>query len=192
MAKELHTIDIISEIARRNKDVKEFNIAVYRYVPQALTNNGRLKTRIVKSTPINRLVKSIRSIKISKVWSIGLMSRVKMKNGQYYHIPQIDFEIPVSKDNLNLVKKCLSGTVKVFPGYILQTGNSYHYLGLKLLKQKGWQEFIGRCVLCNKPRAKTIVDSRWCGHSLITDCTNLRIFANHSKTEPRVIEFIAG
>lgn len=190
--KKLHTIDIISEIARRNKNIKEFNIAIYRYVPQALTNEGRLKIYSIKSNPITRLEKSIRSIKVSSKWAIGLTSCVKMKNGEYHHIPQIDFEISASKQNLILIKKSLSKIVKVFPGYILQTNNSYHYLGLKLLTQKDWHEFIGRCILCNKPKAKVIVDDRWCGHSLRSGCSNLRIFATHSKTEPRVIELITG
>jgi len=51
--KNLHTIDVIYEIIRRNKSVKELNFAVYFYVPEILTNKDRLKIYPVKVNQIN-------------------------------------------------------------------------------------------------------------------------------------------
>lgn len=194
--RELHTIDVVYEIIRRNKSVKELNFAVYFYVPEVLTNKDRLKIYPVKVNQINNfqdLQKKLHSIKIPKKWFLGLTSRVKMLDGEYRHIPQIDFECPISKKNLNLIKKQFSQIIKTFPGYILESGKSYHYMGLRLLKEEEWKKFIGKCLLCNfceENRIECMVDGRWFGHSLLRGDTNLRIFATKSSPEPKVVTFL--
>ena len=50
--KNLHTIDVIYEIIRRNKSVKELNFAVYFYIPETLTEKGRLKIYPIKVNQI--------------------------------------------------------------------------------------------------------------------------------------------
>lgn len=67
--KKLHTIDIIYEIIRRNKSVREFNFAVYLYIPETITERGRLKIYSVKVNQINNFQdfqKKLHSIKIPK------------------------------------------------------------------------------------------------------------------------------
>ena len=194
--KNLHTIDVIYEIIRRNKSVKELNFAVYFYIPETLTEKGRLKIYPIKVNQITNfqdLRKKLDSIKIPKNWILGLISRVEMNNGEYRHIPQIDFECQISKKNLNLIKKQFSQIIKIFPGYILESGKSYHYIGLRLLDEKEWKKFIGRCLLCNfceRDGSGLIVDTRWFGHSLLRDNTDLRIFATDSRPEPKVVAFL--
>lgn len=194
--KTLHTIDVIYEIMRRNKSVKEFNFAVYFYVPETLTEKGRLKIYPIKVNQITNFQdfqKKLDSIKIPNNWILGLISQVKMLNGEYRHIPQIDFQCPISKKNLNLIKKQFLQIIKIFPGYILESGKSYHYIGLQLLNEKEWKKFIGRCLLCNfckRNGTERMVDERWFGHSLLRGSTDLRIFATDSRPEPKVVAFL--
>ncbi|MBU2564467.1 hypothetical protein KKA23_02720 [Patescibacteria group bacterium] len=188
--KTFHTIDVISEIIQKNPQIKEINLAVYKYIPQTLTDKGRLKIHKIKCDKSIDIKNKILSAKIPEGWRLGLTSKVKMKDNSYKHIPQIDFECFISNKNLNEIKRKLSKIVKIFPGYIINSGASYHYVGLKLLGEKQWQKFIGLCLLCKDPKKKSIVDSRWCGHQLVSDYSNLRILACDSRPEPRVIAFI--
>jgi hypothetical protein len=188
--KILYALDIIFEIARRNKSIKQFYLNTYKYVPQALSDRNRLRIYSIKSRPLINLKERIRLIKIPKNWALGLSSRVKVASGVYWHIPQIDFNCSLKKENLELIKNRLSQIVKIFPGYILKTDKSYHYIGLRILNQKMWGKFIGSSLLCNATGSKSIVDTRWFGYSLRHGYTNLRILATDLKSEPKVVAFV--
>jgi len=189
--KKLHSIDVIEEIAKKNKSIKEFYFSAYFYIPAALSDKGRLVVRKIKRNPLKSLQKRICSLKIPRGWSLGLMSKIKMINGSFRYIPQIDFSCPVSKKNLNLIKKNFSRIIQLFPGYILETKYSYHYLGLKLLNKNELIKFIGNCLLCGgRTNSELIVDARWLGHALRNGYMDLRISATDSRPEPRVVAFL--
>jgi len=191
--KPFYAIDIIYEIICRNRQIDKLNFRAYLDIPGSLLERGCIKTYSMNVNQFNNLQElqeKIHSIRIPNKWTFGITSRVKMNNGEYYHIPQIDFSCPISKKNLNLIKKQLSQIVKVFPGYILESGKSYHYIGLKLLKEEKWKKFIGNCLLCRKPKDKFMVDVRWFGHSLRRGYTNLRILATNSRPEPKIVAFV--
>ena len=189
--KKLHSIDIIEKVAKRNKSIKEFKFVAYHYVPQALTDKGRTKFYLIKRNPITTFTKRIQAIRIPEGWSFAILSEVRLMNDKKQYIPQIDFQCSVSGKNINLIKKRLSEIVKVFPGYILKSGNSYHYIGIKLLNKEKFIEFIGNCLLCNIPGDKfTLVDTRWFGHALRNGYACLRIFKNIIRPEPEIVAFI--
>lgn len=188
--KNLHTIDIIYKIIQRNPLIKEINLAAYKYVPQCLDERGRLRIYRIKCDRSTDIRREILSLKIPKGWDLGFISKIKMKDESYRHIPQIDFECPISNRNLNKIKRKLSEIVKIFPGYILNSGASYHYIGLRLLNEKEWQRFNGLCLLCKEPKRESLIDVRWCGHRLLSGYSNLRILANDSRPEPKVVVFL--
>lgn len=188
--KNIHTIDIISEIIKRNPLIKEISLSVYKYIPRTVSEKGRLKLYSIKCDKFIDLRKKILSINIPQGWKFGFNSKVKMNNGSFRHIPQIDFECPVSNKNLNKIKTKLSEIIKVFPGYIIYSGASYHYIGLKLLSEREWQKFIGLCLLCKEPEKHSVVDIRWCGHQLVRGYSNLRIAPTDLRPEPRAVAFI--
>lgn len=189
--KKLHSIDVIEEIAKKNKSIKEFYFSAYFYIPAALSDKGRLIVHKIKRNPLKGLRERIYSLKILEGWSLGLISKVKMTNDSFQYIPQIDFICPISKKNLNLIKKNFSSIIKVFPGYILETRHSYHYLGLKLLNKNKLIKFIGNCLLCGgRTNNELIADVRWLGHALRNGYMDLRISATNSGPEPRVVAFL--
>lgn len=140
--KNIYTIDIIPEIIKKNPGIEEINLTVYKYIPQSLNEKGRVKFYSLKCDKPENVKKEILSIKVPKGWRLGLTSRVKMKDGSCRHIPQIDFECEVSSKRLKEIKDKLSKIVKTAPGYIMESGASYQYIGLKLIKEKDWHKFM--------------------------------------------------
>ena len=184
-----NAIEIIGRIVARNKDIAEITFAAYYYVPQSLSDKGKLRLyRFTKPTlaRVNRFVPALLK-RLKTEWALGLTSRVKLRNGEYRHIPQIDFACPQSSKHTGRVLECLRRFVKVRPGFLLASGRSYHYYGLSLLDQRQWEIFIGNCLLCNPTDKKSVVDARWFAYSMRRGYSNLRITASDSKPEPRVL-----
>ena len=80
---------------------------------------------------------------------------------------------------------------KVFPGYLLVSGSSFHYIGLELMTFSEWLELLGLCLLYEEGRdlgRPSVVDRRWIGWSLIRQFGSLRIFGWKDKPEPCVVE----
>lgn len=183
-----YTIDIIPEIVKRNPLIKEICLSAYKYVPHTLSEKGMRKNYRVKRQEVFDLRKKISSLKIPKGWMLGLASKVVMKNQSCRHIPEIDFKCSVSDKNLEQIKIKLSEVIRTFPGYLIVSGASYHYIGLRLLTEREWEKFIGLCLFCDKEQS--VIDLRWCGYQLILGYSNLRIMASDSKPEePKVVFF---
>ena len=114
-----------------------------------------------------------------------------------FHIPMIDFRAKVFSGGYAEVKERLLSVIgtaksgKVFPGYLLISGESFHYIGLEVMTLDEFLEFLGLCLLCENgadPSRPSPVDRRWIGRSLTRQSGSLRIFAQGSKPEPYVIE----
>ena len=182
-------VDIINRILERNHGIAEITFAAYFYVPQSLTDKGLLKLHRI-SKPNREKIKHFIQLLLQKKrkrWSLGVTSRVLLKNGEFRHIPQIDFACVKSSTNLRRMIKCLRRFVKIKPGYILESGRSYHYYGARLLDQRQREIFVGNCLLCNPAGKKPIVDTRWFAYSLRRGFSNLRIAASDSKPEPKIV-----
>lgn len=179
-------IDIIEEIIKKNPGLKVVFFVAYRYVPKSLNLKGRV-TLIpieVKNTDARSYMSSIR---LKKSWDLTLCSKVKMKDNSIRHIPQIDFWCPISSKNKNLIKTKLIEVLKITPGFLLNSGNSYHFIGTKLLSEKQWQYLLGLCLLTTEPFKKSIIDVRWLGHQLMAGWSCLRIRASKLKPEPKLV-----
>lgn len=75
-------------------------------------------------------------------------------------------------------------------GVILETQNSYHFIGCKIFKQSRFSEFMGRSLISSTvtiiPDSEErfhehISDYRFIGYSLLRDFTCLRITTNGEK-----------
>jgi hypothetical protein len=197
MKKILHTIDVIYEIAKRNRQIQKFYFAAYCYVPQALSDKERLKIYKVDKNPIDSLKKRIYLLKIPEGWALALMLKVKTKTGKIMYIPQIDFgcsisnkNCSVSNKNLDLIKRRFHEVMESYLGYLISSGNSYHYLGLTLLTKIELYQFLGNSLLLQKPWDPCLADWRWVGHALRGDYMDLRIFATKLQREPEEITLI--
>lgn len=98
----------------------------------------------------------------------GINSLVKIKDFTA-HIPMLDFHIPVSHKGAKIVTM-VGGLLTSGPGYILNSGKSYHYISKTLLTENGLMDFLGRAILYGP-----ITDVRWIAHQIIERSCTLRI-----------------
>lgn len=111
---------------------------------------------------------------------IGVLSKVETLSPFFFkQIPMVDFKCSVNQENLATIKEFLRLTGQS-EGFLLNSGNSFHYYGSRLFHKDEWQVFMGRCLLSG------LVEPRYVGHSLIQGAATLRISAGLNK--PKVPE----
>lgn len=101
--------------------------------------------------------------------NIGVNSLIQTTHRRLLHLPMLDFHIAVSNRNTQIVKQiCSQLGFKV--GFILNSGNSYHYIGKQLIAEGELLHILSRALLYGP-----IVDIRWIAHQLIERSCTLRI-----------------
>ncbi len=98
-----------------------------------------------KITEKNLLSISDKFYKKEKI--LGIASRVIMKDGSEAHIPMMDFGCPVEEENLIKIEQLM---IPFHGGFILESGNSYHFWGSQLMTKSEWQDFLDYCDEKNK------------------------------------------
>jgi hypothetical protein len=112
----------------------------------------------------------------------SVLSEVIIKQGEKRHFVFIDFHIPFSKRNTNLVVKVAKQLVN-YPVFIIQSGASYHLIGTKLVTL---EEFRG--TLITALMYGPITDCAYIAHQLIENRAALRIFrGGHYNMIPRLV-----
>lgn len=110
-------------------------------------------------------------------WSVGLSSRIILSNG-IYHIPMMDFQISISAESEQLLYDRISEVLALdnYPGgWLLQTTNSYHFIGSKIVDSQTWLRFIGRMLLLRvNGEIASIADDKYIGYCLCRLDTPLR------------------
>lgn len=101
--------------------------------------------------------------------ALVLRSKVKLDCGTFGHIPFVDFHCPATAENQDLSARA-SGFLDPKGGYLLESGQSYHFYGKSLLPEKGLYPFLGRALLLSP-----VVDRAWVAHQLIEGTCGLRI-----------------
>ena len=112
---------------------------------------------------------------------IGICSEVRMEDGTFSHIPMLDFHCP-AKGNRNLVCQVCE---KLFPDdvAILESGESFHAYGLKLIAADQLTNLLNRSLLFSP-----IIDRAYVAHQLIEARCVLRLASSETKTTlPRVV-----
>lgn len=112
----------------------------------------------------------------------ALCSKVILKDGSEKHIPMIDFHIPPSPDNLNVVKSVCK-FLGLSPGWILNSGESYHFIGGRIVTWETIYEILAKSILYNP-----IVDIAWVSHQLREVSCSLRIGEKNGRAP--IVEYI--
>lgn len=117
-----------------------------------------------------------------------LITRIQDDKGEVHivvkHIPMIDFECPINKENkvkiLNLISE-----LGQKDGFLLESGQSYHFYGAKLLEEMEWKKF-------NEKLAKNeLIGQTWPKLQVEDGFSVLRITTSPLKpTMPKVIALI--
>lgn len=98
----------------------------------------------------------------------ALNSKVIMSNGSTRHIPLLDFKVKSQESNLGVVVAAVKAMR--LRGYILDSGKSYHFIGLDLVSESELLDLLARfCLLA------PISDSAWASHQIIERSASLRI-----------------
>jgi len=108
--------------------------------------------------------------------ALALCSGVRLEEGYVAHLPMLDFACAPTIQNRNTVEAMLKTIGQT--GAILESGNSFHFLGISLLATDQWVRFMGRSLLL-----APYVDIRYTGHRLIDGEALLRLFAR-GKEQP--------
>jgi hypothetical protein len=123
---------------------------------------------------------------IAKLPAEGVLvvsSRVRLMNGEYHHIPMLDFHCPASMEN-QIVASRVASLIDGSGGYLLRSGRSYHYYGKALIAETKLPEFLGRSLLFGP-----ILDRRWVAHQLMQGECGLRISAKIRGVDvPQLVE----
>jgi hypothetical protein len=101
--------------------------------------------------------------------SLALISEVRTINGTSEHIPLLDFHIPHSEVNQNIVTAILNSLLP--SGFILlRSGRSYHAWGTKTIELSDYATFLARAMLYSP-----IIDRAYLAHPLIENRSAWRI-----------------
>jgi hypothetical protein len=98
----------------------------------------------------------------------ALCSRIEAFDGRDLHIPLLDFKAKVSLQNSSLIAKVVK--VLGLRGYVLSSGNSYHFIGRDLIGTDELVALLAKFILLHP-----ISDKAWAAHQIIERCASLRV-----------------
>lgn len=99
---------------------------------------------------------------------IALSSCVEMANGDLAHIPMLD--LACANDASGYISAVAALKVLSTPGFLLDSGKSFHFYGKKVLPNNEFFSFLGRAALLTP-----IIDAPWIAHQLIEGAAALRL-----------------
>jgi hypothetical protein len=117
---------------------------------------------------------------------VALTSRVRIRSdGHELHIPMVDFRLDSGPANDELATELLKALS--MPGYLVDSGRSYHFYGKVAISRDDFWRFLGRAQLMSY-----YADQRWIGHQLISGKAALRISSsdNGETASPRFVTSI--
>lgn len=137
-------------------------------------NRDKIKTRDING---------IRELLMAKPHeNLSLNSEVYFKNNVIKHFFLLDFHVFPSANNLIIVSDILD--ILDLHGYILNSGESYHFLSDSFFEVDSLIDLLAKSMLFSP-----IVDNRWIAHQMIERSCSLRVGEKHS-IAPTVIKKI--
>lgn len=191
------SVQIVEEIADNFPEIKKFMYIIYDPWLSSSdeddnfpNENTVYKKGIILNADLNK--KNLLSISdkfFKKDRILGMASKIKMKDGSFAHIPMMDFGCEVKEENLDMIEKLMTP----FHGFILESGNSYHFWGNQPMPEAKWVDFLNYC----GEKGEDLIESNY-----IDACKNrgfcvLRIFSYSDsnvgillKKEPKVVRVL--
>ncbi len=154
--------------------VKWFNFVRFNYSYQA-----RDEHILVSNTNIFEFLEKLNHRETDQ--TIGIISRVCTPYGEEKHIPILDLSIYPNQENAHFVKSTFEH--EGISGFLLNSGNSFHFYGKDLLYEDEWLRFMYKSLLI-----PTVTDTRHVGHRLLDGYGTLRLTTNAHK--PKIPELI--
>ena len=150
---------------------------------QRLLENVKMHNELIKILNFNskELKHAISLINSDNGKNYALTSRVVNIHNEVLHIPMLDFHCPNNNVNLKLVEDVMKN-IDNNEGFILESGDSYHYYGLKLLSPDNMIKFLGTSL-----QYSPIIDKTWIAHQLRELKCALRVSKKHN-IKPKLIK----
>lgn len=145
---------------------------------QALRHNNRQTF-----FEVNRIDFLSGNLFINEKERLAINSGIVLQNEKIVHMPMLDFHIPVSECNFKIIKDVLI-ELKVVSGYILNSGESYHFIGDYYIDEKSLIDFLANALFF-----APIIDRAWIGHQILERSCSLRIDKKHG-VYPEMICYI--
>jgi hypothetical protein len=109
---------------------------------------------------------------------LAVSSRVELFDGSQQHLPMLDFHCPASPETLRL-SVAVARELGVGDGFMLESGDSFHFYGSSLIADNDLMKFLGRALLY-----APIIDRAWVAHQIIESTCALRISARSNSDGP--------
>ena len=189
-------IELVAEIVRANRAIDSLNLVVYeeahnwRDTPIPLDDAGidflilglqqdPGERAIINLSRCDVSVKNLKQIADNLPASklLGLQSNVAIAGDGQAQIPMMDFMCSPSPRNKERLT-CLLQSLCMGKGFLLESGRSYHYYGMRLLTEMDWRAFLGKCLLMTG-----CADERYIGHQLVNGYCVLRLSSGSSRIE---------
>lgn len=187
-------IDVFKQIVSINPQISKVNLWRYVYKPIQFEEPGENpiwlnRDELFKEQRLKELIEEL-----PQDAQIGVFSKVLLESGEFAHIPMMDFNLNKTERGLSLVVE-RHKKAQVSSGWVLETGESFHYYGSQLLTEQGWIDFMGTCLLTSvvhsRQNIEQVCDPRYVGHSLKRGGCVLRITTRAIKNfEPKVVAHI--
>jgi hypothetical protein len=131
--------------------------------------------RRVTAATFRRLIGQLRSNE-----ALAVMSKIKLENGGWAHLPMVDFSCYDTEADL---KKVLTAVRALGhkSGVIVRSGNSFHFYGFRIMSEEEWLTSMARFLLL-----APIVDVRYAAHRIMDRVCTLRISGRGGRGEPVV------
>ncbi len=173
---------------------EELGLPFWNALMISIINSGSIPANCLKGASLHHNIHEcgwVKTDQLDEVVSLeytedrlAFNSTTSMRGGQKGHIPMLDFHVPASEDNLMLVEKVCS--LLSYPGYVLNSGKSFHFIGERIISQKDLIAFLGKALLFTP-----IVDEIWIAHQLQDGACSLRFTVKHGVV-PSVVAQIKG
>lgn len=109
---------------------------------------------------------------------VALLSAVATTTGEQRHLSMLDFHCPRSPANERLALDAVHA-LQPGPGYLIASGESYHFIGAALIPDADLPRRLARALLLSP-----IVDRAWIAHQLLEGRCALRISPKPGEREP--------
>jgi len=140
-------------------------------------DNPQFSERVIMQALRHNPVPELITLSVSNLSSLGhmpldnfaLCSKVILSDVGSLHLPMLDFHISASKVN-SLVAADVCGILGLGHGWLISSGESYHFIGSKPML---WEEL--QIKLLQAMLFTPIIDKAWLSHQLREQCCSLRI-----------------
>lgn len=192
----MYTYQLLKEITEINQTISHFLLRFYKQTLNPFINKKEDFSYMFLLTEEIESIESLIQEYENKGFMVGLTSMVMTTRG-IQALPLLDFSIEKSPEaKEEIIEKITtfnsSGDISYkLDGWIIETNNSYHYLGKYITSQENYRHFLGSSLLFrHKEQDNFVVDDRWTGHQLKQGYGAIRIGNKTGNDYPVVVSEI--